>query len=125
LLIDVMQKVDPALKSAADFVLAPTGVYEPTESLTAEEIQRQRDELTAMAKTVGRPAAALIRDYLSKIRITDDATTFQDLQSLVAAGWDLRQLQARKRQTSAGRELAIAAHTIALQAEQKAKVGAS
>ncbi|MGY1829093.1 DUF4157 domain-containing protein [Geodermatophilus sp. SYSU D01180] len=124
LLIDVLTRLDPALKSAADFVLAPTGVYEPTERLTEEEIQRQRDELTAIAETLGRPASAVIREYLSRVRVTDDATTFNDLRALVAAGWDLRQLQARPRQTSAGRELAIAAHSIAVQAE-KAKAGKS
>jgi hypothetical protein len=124
LLIDVLTVLDPVLKRDADFVLAPTGVYEPTEKLTEEEIQRQRDELTVIAQTVGRPASALIREYLSRVRVTDDATTFNDLRSLVAAGWDLRQLQARPRQTSAGRELAIAAHTIAAEAK-KAKAGTS
>jgi hypothetical protein len=120
-----MSDLDPALKQNAVFILAPTGVYEPTKKLDADEIQRQREELTALAETVGRPASALIRDYLSKVVVTDDATTFKDLRSLVAAGWDLRQLMAKDKQTRHGRELAVAAQTIADQAEQQAKAGAT
>ncbi len=124
LLSDLAAKLDPALKRDADFILAPTGVYEPTEKLTKEEVDKQRAELTEIAKIIGRPAAAVLREYLSKVRMTDDTTTFNDLRRLVAAGWDLRQLQARETQSGYGRELAIAAHTIAEQVKSQAKAGA-
>lgn len=115
-LVAVMNSVEPALRQSTRFILAPTGVYEPTERLSEEEIERQRQELAQLAQQLGRSATAVIRERLAQVRFTEDTTSFNDLGRLVSAGWDLRQLQASNRTTQAGTILAEAAHKLALEA---------
>ncbi|WP_448337771.1 eCIS core domain-containing protein [Chloroflexus aurantiacus] len=116
-LVQAMSRVEPELKRQVRFILAPTGTYEPTERLTDAEIQQERDRLTQLAQMYGRSAKTLLREQLSRVRYTRDATSFNDLRRLVAAGWDIAQLQARSAPTSAGIVLAEAAHKVMSEAQ--------
>lgn len=124
-LTDLLAGLDPSVKARVHFVLAPTGIYEPTEALTAEELAKQRQELTELAERLGRPAEAVLREQAVKVTMTEDTTTMNDLVRLSAVGWDIRQLQARATQTVAGKILAEAAHKVAMRAESAAKAGAA
>lgn len=117
-LVAAMNGVEPELKHQVRFILAPTGVYEPTARLTDEEIQREHAELRRVAQLHGRSVRTLIRDQLSKVRYTKDTTTFSDLRRLVAAGWDVAQLQARSAPTQAGTILAEASHKVMREAQR-------
>ncbi len=117
-LIAAMNRVEPELKRQVRFILAPTGIYEPTERLTDDEIQREMTELQRLARLHGRSVQTLIREQLSRVRYTSDTTTFNDLRRLVAAGWDLAQLQARSTPTQAGEILAEASHKVMREAQR-------
>jgi hypothetical protein len=116
LLTRTLTEVDPGLRSQVRFVLAPTGVYEPTEALTQEEVDRQRQEIEVIAARLGRPVTAVLRQQLALVRFTEDTTTFNDLRRLSGAGWDIAQLPARPTPTAAGIVLAEAAHKVAVEA---------
>jgi hypothetical protein len=122
LLTNTLQAVEPDLKRQVRFILAPTGLYEPSESLTAEEIEKDRKELEAVAERQGVPAEPLVRQGLAKARRTEDTTTMNDLRRLTAAGWDIRQLQAKPKLTTSGQILAEVAHRLAVEAG-RIKVG--
>lgn len=122
-LVAAMNRVEPELKRQVRFVLAPTGVYEPTERLTDAEVQQETIRLTQLARIYGRSVSALLHEQLSRVRYTRDTTTFNDLGRLVAAGWDIAQLQARSVSTQAGIVLAEAAHKVMREA-QRLRVGA-
>ena len=92
------------------FILAPTGVYEPTENLTAEQIEADQEKEQEIAKELKTPAY----EVEHKSTYTDDVTTMDDLADLVKAGWDLHQLAARRKPTSAGVILGEVAHTLAV-----------
>ena len=81
LLIETLGDVEQPLKDQVRFILAPTGTYEPTEQLTPEAVEKQRKELEQIALRLGRPASAVYREQLAKVRLTEDTTTFKDLMS--------------------------------------------
>jgi hypothetical protein len=116
-LVEAMTAVPAELRRAADFVLAPTGVYEPTQNLTAEEVAAAEQRYRAVADRL-RAAGRDIGDYtvLSRAELTEHATRMSDLDALAGAGWDVRQLSVRPRETSAGQVLAEAAHKVAVRA---------
>ncbi|WP_261569927.1 phage tail protein [Frankia gtarii] len=121
-LVGKLNAVEPTLKRKIRFVLAPTGIYEPTRKLTEEEISGQRKELLVVAKRLGRPASEVIRNQLNRVALTDDTTTLGDLRELVEAGWDVSQLDTGSPIKPYGKILAEAAHTVAKEAEM-AKAG--
>ena len=120
MLVDVITsaKRDPLIQENVHFILAPTGTYEPGQRLTDEEMDRQRREISERAQLLGKPVEALLRAELAKVRFTEDTTRFSDLRALVAAGWDLRQLEARETSTTAGVILGEAAHKLAVEANR-------
>ena len=124
ILVNTLRDVDPVLKPRIHFILAPTGIYEPTERLTPEAVKAQEEELRELARRLGRAEAAVVREQLNKVVLTDDTTTGSDLTELIAAGWDLFQLKAKSKQTKSGEIMAEAAHKATVAAE-KAKAGAA
>ena len=110
---------DPLVKKYVHFVLAPTGVYEPTESLTPEQIEKEQAEHQELAQRWGTPVYRII----SKLRLTAGTTRWSDLKGPVSAGWDLRQLEAREKPTLSGIVLGEAAHKLAEEFNQANRVG--
>jgi len=121
-LVNALRDVDPVLKTRIHFILAPTGIYEPTERLTPEAVKAQEEELRELAHRLGRAETAVIREQLNKVVLTDDTTTGSDLTELIAAGWELFQLKAKSKQTKSGQILAEAAHKATVAADE-AKAG--
>ena len=116
-LMEAMSEVDDALLEKADFILAPTGTYEPTENMTDEEIEAGEAKFRAVAQKL-RAAGREVQDYtvVSRARLLPHRTRMADLDNLAAAGWDIRQLAVRAKETSAGVVLAEAAHQVAVRA---------
>ncbi len=116
-LVAEIQKLDPALKKRFKFVLAPTGLYEPSETLSQEDIDAQKEEIREAAERGGVPADAAIEEQLTTAVFTEYATKGNDLKRLVDAGWDLVQFHVRKKQVTSGRILAEVAEKLAKRAE--------
>lgn len=116
-LIAVIESVPAELRRRADFVLAPTGVYEPTENLTEEEVAVAAERYRSVASRL-RAVGHEVSDYtvVSRAMLTEHTTRMSDLHQLAAAGWDIHQLSIRPRETSAGTVLAEAAHHVAVRA---------
>jgi hypothetical protein len=124
-LVGRLEAVDPALRARIRFVLAPTGLYEPTEALTKKVIDEQKAELRVLADRLGRSEKALLGKRLNQVRLTDDTTTMSDLQELVGAGWEIYQLKVKPGPLKGGRLLlAEVAHEVTQEAE-KAKAGSA
>ena len=99
-LIEALEKVRSS-SPGVRFVLAPTGVYEPTVELTEQGI---RDYADSLAKDIRVP---LKRAYLLEEPENPNKggiTTMNDIYRLQAAGWQLQQLLARPVSTSAGNQ---------------------
>jgi hypothetical protein len=101
---------DPKIRDNVHFILAPTGVYEPTNNLTEEELKKSKAKYDEMAQKLGTP----IYEVESKAVMTEDTTEWNDLEELVKAGWDLYKLKAKPKSTVAGDILAEAAHKLAV-----------
>ena len=111
-----LRAVNPAALKA-EFILAPTGTYEPTENLTDEEIKAAEAAYRVVADRL-RAAGREVQGYdvVSRAELLSHGTKMQDLHRLSDAGWDIRQLAVRPRETSAGVVLAEAAHKVAVRA---------
>lgn len=116
-LIESITSVPAELRERTTFILAPTGVYEPTENLTEEDLIMAAARYRAVADRL-RAAGREVTDYtvVSRAVMTEHRTRMSDLHSLAAAGWDVRQLAVRPKETSAGVVLAEAAHQVAVRA---------
>lgn len=124
-LIDAIGRVPAADRAAATFVLAPTGVYEPTQNLQdtdVDEAEKRYAEMRTKLRAAGHDLAGYT--VISRSRLTEHTTRMSDLVKLSNAGWDLRQLAVRPKPTSAGIVLAEAAHKLAEQAG-RIKAGAA
>lgn len=80
-----------------DFVLAPTGTYEPARKLSSEEQQAYRQELVRARLPLNLLKKALVKEEFRKAlpgetRVAD-VTRGVDLVRLAKAGWDLRLLR--------------------------------
>ena len=124
-LIDAIDRVPAADRAATTFVLAPTGVYEPTQNLEETDVDAAEKRYAEM-RTKLRAAGHDLAGYtvISRARLTEHTTRMSDLVKLSNAGWDLRQLAVRPKPTSAGIVLAEAAHKLAEQAG-RIKAGAA
>jgi hypothetical protein len=80
---------------SASFILAPTGVYEPTVPIDTKEIEAERERI---ARELGKPASEVDDEVLKEEFDKGDKgmTTTQHLAQLAASGWDIRQLDARR-----------------------------
>ena len=125
-LIDAINLVPGDVRTNTAFILAPTGIYEPTKNLDQSELEAAekryagvRDKLRSTGREVEEPQVKII----PKAELTEHVTRMSDLADLSAAGWDLHQLQVRPKPTSAGILLAEVAHKLAVKAG-RAKAGA-
>jgi hypothetical protein len=97
------------------FILAPTGIYEPTN-------QKQRREIaTKIAEELVKKQKISIKKALKKAykdkrvpepSLDPNTTQLGDLVALEASGWELRQLLARPKATVSGQILAEAIATV-------------
>ncbi|MEV5409786.1 DUF4157 domain-containing protein [Thermopolyspora sp. NPDC052614] len=93
------------------FVLAPTGVYEPSVEVPEAEIQAEAERFAAELKVPLEEGwkLALKRGFLRESRDTPEnerkggLTTGSDIRELLSAGWRLAVLQARPTLTWAGK----------------------
>lgn len=93
------------------FVLAPTGVYEPSVDIPDEEVRRDAEQLannvkvslSEALKLVAKRGVYTVREPDASAGRRGGATTNLDIQRLRSAGWELRLLLARTEATSAGR----------------------
>jgi hypothetical protein len=105
-LVDALNAVK-ASSPGVRFILAPTGVYEPSVELTDEEMRAYAEELVSSMRISLNEALALtprrayLREDPSEPR-KGGVTTMPDIYRLQAAGWQLQQLLARPKSTSAG-----------------------
>jgi hypothetical protein len=109
-------KQDETIASNTKFILAPTGVYEPRKLLTPEQIAKAQEEYEKEAERLGAPVYKIVQKsgYLTAKDDQDKSvTTNKNLEDLVGAGWDLRALIAKDRQTVSGAVLGEFAHTLA------------
>jgi phage-related protein len=99
------------LSPRVKFILAPTGVYEPTNQKQRRAIALQIAQELAKKKKIAlkKVLKATYRDAnLPEPAFDPNVTQMGDLVALEAAGWDLRQLQARETPTVSGQILASA-----------------
>jgi hypothetical protein len=104
----------PDLVGKVNFVLAPTGIYEPTREADADDVAADREHYLKRAAELGEPFEKLwdkvkLVLYLDRER----ATRARDLQMLADARWDIRALQAGATMKPFGTILAEYAHTLA------------
>ena len=116
-LIDAIGQVPSDVRASTNFILAPTGTYEPTQNLDEEGVEAAAKRYDEVRKKL-RSADHEVEGYtiVSKAKLTEHATRMSDLSRLSAAGWDLHQLQVKPKPTSAGVVLAEAAHKLAVKA---------
>lgn len=112
----------PLVERRVRFILAATGVYEPTEELEAAEIEQQRREYAekfATLKFYIKKAERLgipIEQAVARVRpVTDEtgATRQGDLKKLTKAGWELRVLEIDKEVSEFGKVLQRAIERLA------------
>jgi hypothetical protein len=108
-------KSDPILRHQ-QFVLAATGTYEPSTEYTDEERAADEEHYREYAQRLGRPFEEIWEEVALGVTQLDldRLTRMIDLEALVAAGWDLYQLQTKPKATTFGIILAEAAHKLAL-----------
>jgi hypothetical protein len=101
-------KKDKLIVDHVRFVLAPTGVYEPTTRVPDEEVERDREYYVKL----GLPA----EKYVGKVEFDREkgVTTANSLIKLAEVGWDIRALEARKKATSSGIVMGEFAHKLAV-----------
>ena len=102
------------------FVLAPTGIYEPGRDATQAEVDADRAEYENWARARGLTTKTKIDRYVERRTLSSRldrsrATTWDDLEELVVAGWDLRALQVGPKLKPFGQVLAEAAHKLAVE----------
>jgi hypothetical protein len=98
-LVSRISSVPAGVKGRVRFILAPTGVYEPSRPRNPEEVEAERQALAQVAKTAGSPG---VRNVLKTEFDQDRITKASDLGALAAAGWDIKALSARDKPTTAG-----------------------
>ena len=114
-LTDTLHDV-PDLVGNIDFILAPTGVYEPTRDAAAAEVLADQAHYTARAAQLGVPFVTLWdKVQLALYLDLERATRASDLQMLAEVGWDIHALQAGKKLKPFGRILGEYAHTLAVE----------
>lgn len=106
-LVGKLASVPQSVKDRVHFVLAPTGVYEPSKARNPEEVEAEQKALDAAAAAGGAPG------YRNVLKTEFDlnrqkggenvgVTKASDLSALAAAGWDIKALSARAKPTTAG-----------------------
>src|ERR1700730_9617070 len=101
-------KKDKLIDDHVRFVLAPTGVYEPTTKVPDEEVERDREYYVKL----GLPA----EKYVGKVEFDREkgVTTANSMIKLAEVGWDIRALEARKKATTSGIVMGEFAHKLAV-----------